>query len=82
MGSGIAIGVAMGVALGVAFDNLALGIAIGAAIGTALGAGMEQSSRADGPDSPALGSRTAMFILLGVLVLGIVAAIAVILLSR
>ena len=82
MGSSIGIGVAIGVALGLAMDNLALGIAIGVAIGSGIGAGLEQQSGTDGLVSDSLGRRTWTLILLGTLLLGVVAAVAVILVSR
>ena len=82
MGSSIGIGVAIGVALGLAMDNLALGIAIGVAMGSGIGAGLEQRSGADGLVSDRVSRRTARLILLGTLLLGVVAAVAVILFSR
>jgi len=79
----IPVGVGLGVAMGLAFGNLALGIAIGAAIGVAIGAIMEKRGAGPGVATESISSRwLALALVIGLLLLGLVAAVFVFLASR
>lgn len=81
IGTGISIGAGIGVAIGLVLGNIALGIAIGVALGVAIGTALEANNRPI-HERPAGEPRWVFVMAMTVLLLGVIAFIAILLVIR